>query len=90
MYVDLCIYSTSFRMFSVLYARPGLYIYARRGDTPTASIYMHPRGHPLGEHMPYVISRAHARGKLRLGCGELFTCTQCNIQNKYLYTYMYI
>jgi hypothetical protein len=44
-----------------------------------------PRGHPLGEHMPYASSRAHARGTLRLGCGGLFTFTQCNVQNKYIY-----
>ena len=55
-----------------------------------AYMYMHPRGHPPDEHIPYVSSRAHARGKLGLGCGELFTSTQCNIQNKYIYTRTYL
>ena len=59
-----------------------------REDTRKRRTCMHPGGHPPGEHMPYVITRAHTRGKLRLGCGVLFTFTLWNIQNKYIYKYI--
>jgi hypothetical protein len=61
-----------------------------RAPPQRAYIYMYPRGHPPGEHMPYASSRAHARDKLRLGYGELFTFTQCNIQHKYIYVHEHI
>jgi hypothetical protein len=32
-----------------------------RAPPRRAYIYMHPRGHPPGEHMPYASARAHAR-----------------------------
>ncbi len=44
-----------------------------------AQMYMHQRGHPLGEHMPYVSSRAHARGTptslLLLACSSVAACS---------------
>jgi hypothetical protein len=61
-----------------------------RAPPQRAYIYTHPRGHPPGEHMPYASSRAHARGKLRLGHGELSTFTQCNIQHQYTYIHEHI
>jgi hypothetical protein len=37
-------------------------------ETPPrrAEMYMHPRGHPLGEHMSYVSSRVHALLEYRI------------------------